>query len=128
MGRMMIASLVLFAVGGPAMAELNADTIKHSQWATNYDALGGGRVRATLTFHGSGGTYETAGGTGVLSNVQYNVRVGGGATITGTWTFGHTRGTFIFFVAGSASPPTFSGSWTANGRSGTWAGRFNGVH
>jgi hypothetical protein len=108
-------------------AQLDSSSIRRSQWDTNYESIGGGRVNARLVFDGSDGSYQAGGSVGSLSNVQYDVKLGGGATITGRWALGNVRGTFTFFVAGTSQPPAFSGSWQANGRSGGWNGKFVGI-
>jgi hypothetical protein len=114
----------LAALAPSAFAQITADNIQRSEWNTRYESLGGGRVQATLTFDGDGGSYDTADGRGRLSDVTYDVRLGGGATIKGRWAYGGAAGSFTFFVAGNSDPPQFSGAWQSNGRSGTWNGSF----
>lgn len=127
MRQLLLATLTVVALCSTAFAQLTAETIQRSRWNTNYEALGGGRVQALLTFNGTQGIYETNDGQGTLNGVRYDVRLGGGATITGNWSFGDTNGRFTFFVAGNSQPPAFSGSWQANGMSGNWSGRFSGI-
>lgn len=128
MVRLIGMALLAFAsMSTAAFAQLDADSIRFSQWDTVYEAIGGGNVRARLTFEGNGGYYEVSGDTGSLSNVTYDVRIGGGATIRGSWSMGGVDGRFTFFVAGNSNPKVFSGSWQSNGRSGNWRGTFQRI-
>ncbi|HUY33201.1 MAG TPA: hypothetical protein VMV69_10500 [Pirellulales bacterium] len=125
----LVSLLALYVAFGQNSAAygLTDDDIRHSEWKTEYEALGGGQVKATLVLDGAEGHYDTADGSGQLSEVKYKFNLTGGATIKGNWSFGGSDGTFIFFLAGNSFTPIFSGSWQADGRSGNWSGRFSGV-
>jgi hypothetical protein len=123
-----LATLILTAAFASPTAfgqSVSDSELKRSIWSSKYEALNGQTVSTRLSFNGSSGSY--AGGRGQLSNVKYQLTVGGGATITGNWSMGGTNGTFTFFVAGNSNPLIFSGAWKSQGRSGNWNGQFQGL-